>query len=266
MIDSKVSQTEALAYVIGVYLGDGSIAEHRYFRMNVKDRDFVETTALCLERLSTSKAMIKEYETKRKAAPDKIYANHFELFLTNWSLCEKLETWTDFKRKIPDYIFSTSRSEKIHFISGVMDSEGFVGQINRRRDPSQKTATNRRYYIGIKTTDPWLPDFRKILEGIGVKVGKIGYEKNDSQPRRKPSMRFHINIASWVTEGCYFNVGRKQCRVEEFMSADAYTQRSRYPRRGPRRLCCVKGCGRPHLARGFCNKHYRRFMSDRPVS
>jgi hypothetical protein len=28
----------------------------------------------------------------------------------------------------------------------------------------------------------------------------------------------------------------------------------------PARLCEVDGCGRPHLARGYCSKHWRRWQ------
>ncbi|KKL03712.1 hypothetical protein LCGC14_2623380 [marine sediment metagenome] len=30
------------------------------------------------------------------------------------------------------------------------------------------------------------------------------------------------------------------------------------PRGGPRPICSVEGCGRPHCARGFCSYHYQR--------
>lgn len=31
------------------------------------------------------------------------------------------------------------------------------------------------------------------------------------------------------------------------------------PRGGERGVCSIAGCGRPHLARGWCNKHYLRW-------
>lgn len=260
---SKCSRKEVLAYLFGVYLGDGNVTKHRYFRMNVKDREFAEAVGECLARVEGCQASIKEYATKRKDRPDTKYANHFELFATAPDLCQKLESLTCQKGKIPDYIFTAPRSEKLYFIAGIMDSEGYVGEINRSKDPTQKTKTNRRFYIGIKSTDLWIPQFKELLESVGVKTGKIGVEENKKLPNRKPSQRFHINIDSWVAAGCFFIIKRKQERIDLFKSAEPYTMRSKHPRGGPKRLCEIPGCTNKHLSRGMCNKHYKQWQDGK---
>ena len=44
----------------------------------------------------------------------------------------------------------------------------------------------------------------------------------------------------------------------------SYRGRLAMPRGGTRGICAVEGCGRPHLARGMCNKHYKQWRIRQP--
>jgi hypothetical protein len=99
-----------------------------------------------------------------------------------------------------------------------MDSEGFVAE-NKRRPPM------RRHYMGYKSCDKWVPDFIRILESVGVKIGKVSQEKPLKEGYKIPT-RFAIKMRSWVDSGCYFNIKRKQDRVNEWASVEPYVNRN----------------------------------------
>ena len=83
------------------------------------------------------------------------------------------------------------------FIVGLMDSEGFVA--------GNSNHTGRRYYMGFKSCDVWVPEFVQILNSVGILVGKIGIEK-PLKPGYKTPRRFAIKMQSWVDSGARFNI------------------------------------------------------------
>ena len=60
-----------------------------------------------------------------------------------------------------------------------------------------------------------MPEFVRILQSVGISVGKIGIEK-PLKPGYKTPMRFAIKMQSWVDSGARFNIVRKQKRVDEW--------------------------------------------------
>ncbi len=129
---------------------------------------------------------------------------------------------TEGKKIIPDYVFEWPLENKLSFISGLMDSEGFVA--------ANSNSTNRRFYMGFKSCDVWVPEFVRLLESVGVRIGKTQIEK-PVLPHYKPPMRFTIKMQSWIDAGCRFNIKRKQERVEQWNEAGAYERRAKFPRR-----------------------------------
>jgi hypothetical protein len=89
-----------------------------------------------------------------------------------------------------------------------MDSEGFVAA-------NSKSQTGRRFYMGFKSCDIWVPDFIRLLQSVGIVIGKVGIEK-PLKPGYKVPMRFTIKMQSWIDSGARFNISRKQKRVDEF--------------------------------------------------
>lgn len=214
------SAGKSFAYILGVYLGDGCvtrISSGRYevFRLNTIDRDFAEATKAALLDCGAKSVSISTYAVKNSSNP-----NH-ALQCSYLAVSGALVTLTDSKSKLPD-MTDWPRDVKLAFIVGLMDSEGFVG--------ANSNPTNRRYYMGFKSCDPWVPDFIRMLESIGVKIGKVQVEK-PYKPGYKPAMRFTIKMQSWIDSGLRFNIARKQSRVEEWNSAGAYERRAKFPRR-----------------------------------
>ena len=220
------SAGKTYAYLLGVYLGDGCVTTSGYesslgracyvFRLNTIDRDFADATADALLELTGSRPNIREHPVKKGS-------NNFAMSHACRELTDKLVADTQDKQIIPAYVFAWTDDEKRAFIAGVMDSEGFVAE-------NKGGQTGRCYYMGYKSCDAWVPDFVRILQSVGVQIGKIGIEE-PRKPGYKVPTRFTIKMQSWVDSGCRFNIARKQRRVDLWAATEPYSQRSRYPRK-----------------------------------
>jgi hypothetical protein len=197
------------AYILGVYLGDGSITVWRspgckdrlIFRLNTIDEDFAEATKAALQHLSDYTVSLCCHAVSKSSKP-----NH-ALALGDRALCDRLLTDTQGKSVIPAYVFEWPRDLKLAFIGGLMDSEGFVA--------ANSNHTGRRFYMGYKSCDPWVGDFIQILQSVGILVGKIAQEQ-PLKPGYKVPTRFAIKMQSWTDSGARFNIRRKQRRVDEW--------------------------------------------------
>lgn len=218
MIGQSAGKT--YAYLLGVYLGDGCVTTSGYtstvFRLNTIDKDFAEATADALEDLTGSRPSIREHAVKKGR-------NNFAMTHACRDLCDRLVTDTNNKLEIPSYVFAWDGDLKRQFTIGLMDSEGFVAAGTGKH-------TGRRFYMGFKSCDAWFNDFVRIIQSIGIKIGKIGVEKPRKEGYKTPR-RFTVKMQSWVDSGCRFNIARKQDRVDEWAATVPYSQRSRYPRK-----------------------------------
>lgn len=203
------------AYLIGVYLGDGSISfvekYHNYFfSMNAIDKEFVERTADCLEEFFGKRPSVFLDKTgggwqKRGTKP------LWKTVVYGKQKCQELRDITHDKRVIPQVIFDASDELQKAFIAGIMDSEGYVGKHNN-------SETGRiQYLMGIASCDVWLEDFIELLTKHGVKVGKR-YREKQIKPWHKPKFRYKINTMSWIKSGCYFTIERKNERLKEYLN------------------------------------------------
>lgn len=215
------SDGKSFAYLLGVYLGDGCATEvqgHYRFRLNTIDKDFAEATADAIEAVIGKRYPINgPYQDKRfpKSAPQ------YMLCCSTSALPLKLIEETDGKKKIPEWIFTSDKDVRLAFIAGLMDSEGFVAE--RKGYP-----TNRRYFMGFKSCDLWVPEFVKLLEQSGIRTGDLRTEEPRKAHYKRPWV-FKVKMQSWVDAGGYFKCSRKQKRVDEWASVGPYVLRSRYP-------------------------------------
>lgn len=190
-----------LAYIAGVYLGDGWMGRlkkyNRWdFRLNTIDNDFAEATAKAMFELTGRKPKIHIYPVSKSSKP-----NHSITFG-----CKDLFFLIDataYKTCIPDFVKKANREEKLEFVAGIMDSEGYVAK--RQKDNALT--------LGLKATGNWMYEFQALMQSLGVQVGKIGKEL---LPSGKTAIRFHFNILSWIKSGCYFNISRKQNRINKW--------------------------------------------------
>lgn len=200
---------KSFAYILGVYLGDGAVTkwnapgrtERLMFRLNTIDQDFAEATKAALQELSDYTISLSCHAVAKSKKPN------FALALGDRQLCERLIAETDKKRIIPPYVWDWTRENKLAFIVGLMDSEGYVA--------SNSNHTGRRFYMGFKSCDLWVPDFVRLLQSVGIQIGKIGVEKPRFSGYKTP-VRFAIKMQSWIDSGARFNIARKQGRVDEW--------------------------------------------------
>lgn len=218
------SAGKSFAYLLGVYLGDGCVMQAvnrghatTVFRLNTIDRDFAEATRAALQELGATRwCSLSTHAVKGSTKP-----NH-ALSARHDALTTELVAITDGKRKLPDGILDWPRDHRLAFIAGLMDSEGFVA--------ADRNPTNRRFTMGFKSCEAWVPDFVRVMESVGIRIGKVQTETR-RKPHYKAPVRFTIKMQSWIDAGARFTIKRKQDRVEEWASAGAYERRARAPRR-----------------------------------
>lgn len=208
----KIGQSagKSFAYILGVYLGDGNVSRHlaknwdgvlerfSQFRLNTIDLDFAEAVRTALIDLTGRKITIHTYAVSKSSKPNNALSCGDE------ELCNKLVIDTEGKSYIPSYVFDWSKEEKLAFVAGLMDSEGFI---------SKKHGSNVTYYMGFKCCESWVYDFARLLNTVGIQVGKTA-ECPPYKAHYKTPIRFHIKLPTWVNAGAYFKIKRKQDRVE----------------------------------------------------
>ncbi len=193
-----------LAYLIGVFLGDGSI-KNRSFILQAIDKDFINFTA---EALSTNtKNKITVGEKNRLTTANKIvyFVNNCDvelqkilLSITNnrKNLPIDFDEWEDFFQK--------------ELIAGLLDSEGYVSMSRIHYYNGQKVFNMT---IGIGAVDTWIYELHSFLKKNGIKVGSITRETLKSG---KIFAKFTFNKKSFIENGYYFKIFRKQQRIENY--------------------------------------------------
>lgn len=198
------------SYIIGAYLGDGCVYSHNgylVFVLSVTDKDFVEAAKLALEGLTDYAVSICPFQDKRTANAKRTY----RLRCGDARLCDVLRNETNNKLSIPDWLFAAPAEDRLAFIAGLMDSEGYVCIKDSRRGAT----------LGFKSTDAWFEDFLRLLRSVGITHGKVGVE----QPRRpgyRTPRRVSIKLQSWIDSGGYFRIARKQAGVERWAKMPRY--------------------------------------------
>lgn len=230
----RQSADKSYAYLLGVYLGDGCVRQNhgkKQFAMNTIDLDFATATKEAFEMCGYTSNIHGPMKDKRFSKSAVFYTVNS----SSQEMCYAFISETDSKQKLPSWIFEASKANRIAFIAGIMDSEGFVAE-----QKSRTAKGNQCFYMGYKSCDVWVSDFIRLLETTGVRIGKIGVE----QPRKagyKTPTRFTIKMQSWIDSGCYFNIQRKQSRVNEWNTRRLISETIRQTPQGDDRVQpCVK--------------------------
>jgi intein-encoded DNA endonuclease-like protein len=148
MINGQSAGT-SLAYVFGVYLGDGCISQRKgydlyNFKMNCIDEDFASATANAL-----SDVLGKEVSVNRcndsKYTKGFYYAINTSIYINGKMFIDDTQS----KTIIPSYVFDWGIESKKMFIIGLMDSEGYVCKKQTIPKDCNKL-TNKSYFMGFK--------------------------------------------------------------------------------------------------------------------
>jgi len=196
---------KALAYITGVYLGDGCLTHLKNdsykkndlyrFTLNTIDYDFAEKTKESLEQILSEKIKIYTYPVSKSSnSNNQLTARYAEpLFFL------KEESW--YRNRIPPFIWKMNRKIQKEFIAGVLDSEGFVSKNGKGS-----------IYMGVKACDLFIDEFIKMLKSHNVKIGKRSIEKPRQEGYKAP-IRYTINAESFWKAQLYLYIDRKMSRL-----------------------------------------------------
>lgn len=195
-----------LAYIIGVFLGDGSIdKKQNTFCLQVIDEDFADKTITSLQQESQN--TVRKVLMSRKTNAHK---NVFGVYLSDVTLCKYLIEITNNRKNLPVGFEKWETIFQKELISGLLDSEGYVA-ISRVHQYNKNEVFNM--VIGIGAIDTWIYELHQFLQSQGVMVGVITRETLKSG---KIFARFSFNKKSFIEHNLYFNIKRKQDRIEKY--------------------------------------------------
>lgn len=206
-IGQSAGKTKALYYIIGVYLGDGCASYNPKSRsysfiLNTIDKDFAEATMDSLETLLDKRPRM--YEIKKEPPRKLVY----RVEINSKDLYEYLKKETLNKLIIPDFIKENQDKELAReFVAGLMDSEGWFSRT------TQKSGFTV-YQMGIAGAEAFVTELPEYFRTHQLECGKIS--KMKSKPGHRLMLRILINKISWINEGYYFKIQRKQSKCNEF--------------------------------------------------
>lgn len=224
---SSENLNKELAYLLGVYLTDGSISNfsdkwgtYSNFSLKSIDRDFVEKTLSCIKKLIPEcKANVYEQEARERKWPDgKISACKKQYCLNVGFTKQKdfFENQTGKKHHIPMIIWNTPLDIKKSFIAGLMDGDGFISVINRCDGVIQ---TN----IGMGQVESgWIYEFIQLMNEMGVKTRK---PEIATKNRNIPVVSVRLNLEDYISGGFFFTIERKQKRLKDLIKKRSETKR-----------------------------------------
>ena len=184
-----------LAYLIGVFLGDGHFWKDQQMRLRSIDKEFVEKVNDVILAITGRKGNI----STRKELSSWGKQPQWNLIYCDRKLSSYLLHITINKTEIPDDIFSASFDYKIWFIRGLLDSDGWISKGN-----------NNRYQIGFaKMEENVVKGLVKIATSVGLRIGKIS-------KKIYPSGKIMNTIIFSKPNINLFTINRKQKRFRDY--------------------------------------------------
>lgn len=180
------SQRHALAYLMGVYLSDGSVSQARgSFGLCVKDEEFRDAVAEAMKLTGARFGLGRHQSGAYRLWENSPYP------VGSW-LEDTFPAGKDSLPVIPDDLARD-------LVAGVMDGDGSIHLEYRR-------VSRQSYYRLVVCGYSWyLGDLEYLFADHGVKM----YYR----PERP---NHNINKESFVREGFYFRMPRKQALLEEY--------------------------------------------------
>lgn len=190
-----------MAYIVGVYIGDGCVPKKRSdrFTLEVTDKDFCEYTKRKLERVAEGVSEVKYYV--RKYSHKDEYYDEYRVYCCNTDFASWLVFITDSKAKIPEFC-KNDWLNTMAFLEGIMDSEGTM--CKSKRD----NCNTYKYQCSIGMDSELMNDIQEMFEAVGVKTNKMSLSGN--------CLNLPLNLESLVNSGFKFHIGRKQEVLEAY--------------------------------------------------
>jgi len=179
----------ALAYLMGVYLSDGSLGSEGGLRLDVTDEVFRDEAARAFKVLGSTYGLgVGPYYVKANGEirrPYRVY-ERAPYKVGDW-LEKEFPDGKDHLPNVPDDLVRD-------LVAGILDGDGCISR-------------NKRGYFQLQVCgySDYLVDLEELLDEFGV----IMYH-------RLGGITHTINLRSFVEEGFYFRMPRKQALVEEY--------------------------------------------------
>lgn len=190
--------TKEIAYLLGVYLTDGSITD-KNFQLQAIDRDFVELTLNCLRTIRPeSTAIIRE--RNEKTGWNKSIRYIIKVGMGEYA--QWFEWITNKKHHLPFIIWKSNDGIKRWFIAGIMDGDGWISKTERKNSPQFQ------YRLGIGgVEDGWIYEFRELLNSFNVKCNKV---ERVLTKNNRWFCRFGINPKTFFDAKLFFTIKEKK--------------------------------------------------------
>jgi hypothetical protein len=199
-------KTNAMAYLLGVYLGDGNVysrcmnahLSYKTFSLQVIDKDFAVKTKECIELLGYT-VNFGEYVRKKRI--------YYQVSCNDYILCNWLQLITNDKQEIPEE-FTTSKKLMIPLLVGLFDSEGWVELGIDRRYKDKKHLRSR---VGFRCTSEWTHKVSRLLDLLTI---NHKFRKCD---HKYSGFIYQITMSpkAFVDGDLYFSIERKQEKLEK---------------------------------------------------
>lgn len=204
-------QGQALAYLVGVYFGDGCVPTGRT-QMVVKsiDVDLIDhIVKTYLVWKPDGKFNIHAEQQHEKAFGKK------ELTRVTIDGGDELKQITNARTELPGIVHKYPKD----FIEALLDSDGFASLVVDK--------STIRFQVGIAKTNDIYHDVYKLITRSGIKCQKMQVR---ILPSGKILKRIRFNPASFLESCLQFHARRKQERVEKFRQMHASVSFNDYKR------------------------------------
>lgn len=190
-------------YLLGVYFGDGSITQRTknsfQFAFEAIDIDFVNKVLHCVTKLTGKTPKICTRQRGANRNPTYYFSTCDELYRDMYEL-------TSGKKIIPDFIMNGNKETKQTFLTGCLDSDGWVARHHHKNGLKQ-------FSMGYCKGGSYINEIYTLMCGVGLQVGLPKAQQSKSNT---VYWSIRINMQSWVKSGMQFSIDRKNKRVEEY--------------------------------------------------
>jgi len=196
------SRKNKLAYLIGVFLGDGCIYFGKYaYQFSVTSEDYF-LPFLCSEICGE---LFNKYGTIKCIYKKNGEVSYYQLVICSKRICKILKRLTQNREQIP---YIKDKESLKYLVVGLMDSDGWITKINAGDGYC-------RYRVGFKATNDFVADLHDIFKNsLNILCGNLrtGIDKKRG---KKKYFTFCINTKSYYNN-LFFFIGRKQKILMEY--------------------------------------------------
>jgi hypothetical protein len=209
--------TVELAYLVGVYLSDGSISNgingKRFFSHNCIDKEFVLKTKSALKKVLQHNIQYGEYDYNGKENVSlgfkKRKIHLYRVIAYNREFCDWLENITNGKTIVP----KLEQLYMIHLLSAFLDGDGFISSFFQK-NPVITKSPYVCYCSGVSGKNgPLIDNIKKSLQDLGVKIC------NKKHQGHRDVITYKLNLKSLAESGICFSINRKFFKFCEYVNS-----------------------------------------------